>query len=519
MISDHEVRALVSPEVLSILDALFNGQLVGEDLRRVARNLMDFDVLLSEVPGRATVLRLLPNHKRAELAERVGRQVDDVAEWTAPEVRELCAFFGLSEDRIVPPPVPSTDIIEPEYALFDHQRSAVRRLLPLLANDERKAVLHLPTGVGKTRTAMHIVAHWLRSHDPSVVVWLASGRELLEQAQVAFQEAWTHLGTRPIKLGSVWGGHLPDVDQFQDGFLVMGLAKAWSVTSATGPGWLGRLASRVRLVVFDEAHQSIAPTYQQITDELTVGYSCSLLGLTATPGRTWADIDADGQLADYYGGNKVTMKSQGDNPIATLVQDGYLARPVFRTLLARPGVDISRRDLKRIEKMLDIPMDILQDMSMSEQYVTAVLEAVTQLLAKGYTRTLVFAGSVAQARLLTAVIVARGTRSEVISASTPTRQRDRAIRSFRAADEQPMVLVNYGVLTTGFDAPRINAVVIARPTTSLVLYSQMVGRGIRGPKAGGTESCEVVTVIDPSLPGFGNLAEAFLNWEDVWNSN
>jgi DNA repair protein RadD len=46
----------------------------------------------------------------------------------------------------------------------------------------------------------------------------------------------------------------------------------------------------------------------------------------------------------------------------------------------------------------------------------------------------------------------------------------------------------------------------------------MVGRVIRGPKAGGTPSCEIVTVVDPSLPGFGDLAAAFTNWEDVWET-
>jgi superfamily II DNA or RNA helicase len=81
-----------------------------------------------------------------------------------------------------------------------------------------------------------------------------------------------------------------------------------------------------------------------------------------------------------------------------------------------------------------------------------------------------------------------------------------------------MILCNYGVLTTGFDAPAASAAVIARPTMSLVLYSQMVGRVIRGPKAGGTATCEIVTVTDPGLPGFGDVAEAFTNWEDVWET-
>lgn len=80
-----------------------------------------------------------------------------------------------------------------------------------------------------------------------------------------------------------------------------------------------------------------------------------------------------------------------------------------------------------------------------------------------------------------------------------------------------MVICNFGVLTTGFDAPSVSAALIARPTRSLVLYSQMVGRATRGPRAGGNPTAEIVTVVDPELPGFGDLAEAFTNWEDVWD--
>ena len=72
------------------------------------------------------------------------------------------------------------------------------------------------------------------------------------------------------------------------------------------------------------------------------------------------------------------------------------------------------------------------------------------------------------------------------------------------------------MLTTGFDAPGTSAAVIARPTISLVLYSQMVGRAIRGKKAGGNAEAEIVTVVDSGLPGFGDIGDAFLNWEDVW---
>ncbi len=67
----------------------------------------------------------------------------------------------------------------------------------------------------------------------------------------------------------------------------------------------------------------------------------------------------------------------------------------------------------------------------------------------------------------------------------------------------------------GFDAPRTNVAMIARPTRSVVLYSQMVGRAARGPRAGGNERCRVITVVD-RIPGFRSIAEAFTFWEDIW---
>lgn len=517
-IPDRDLRRFLDPGVLSVLDAVFGGCIAGDDLQRVARTLVDLDVLFGETKGRRLILSLLPEQKRAELEGRVGRNLDvaDAGDWTEGEVRRMRGFFGLVEERIVPPVAPPTDTITPAYGLFDHQRDAVRKLMPLLNQDERRAVLHLPTGVGKTRTAMHVVVNSLRTHDPSVVVWLASGSELLEQAVLAFREAWLHLGTRPIQLGSMWGERMPDLDNFSDGFLAVGLAKAWSMTSRIDPDWAARLASRVRLVVFDEAHQSIAATYRRLTDELTLDFRCALLGLTATPGRTWADIDKDGELAEFFSGNKITLDVPSENPIEYLIDNGFLARPNFRTLFAEPGLSINDKELAHIADSLDIPERIITALSMSEQYLTAVLGAIEKLLDIGHKRVLVFAATVDHARVLTAILVARNIRSDVVTGSTPERVRERAIKTFRSDDDIPMILVNFGVLTTGFDAPQASAVVIARPTKSLVLYSQMVGRAIRGPKAGGTTTCDILTVVDPSLPGFGDVAEAFLNWEDVW---
>ena len=515
---EQELRRFLDPGVLSVLDAIFGGRIGGSDLRRVVRTVVDFDVLLGERRGRQLVLGRIPEQKRAELEARVGRSVAaaGAGKWSESEVRRLRDFFGLVEERIVPPAPLPRNTVAPAYGLFDHQRNAVRKLGPLLAEDERRAVLHLPTGVGKTRTAMHVVAKSLRAHEPSVVVWLASGKELLEQAVVAFEEAWMHLGTRPLDIGTMWGDRMPDLERFSDGFLAVGLAKGWATISRTDTDWALRMSRRTRLVVFDEAHQSIARTYRRITSDLTLDYRCALLGLTATPGRTWADIDKDGELAEFYFRNKVTLEVPGENPIEYLIDNGYLARPNFRTLLCRPGLEITESERARIARALDIPHEIVAALSMSEQYVSAVLGAIEELLQDGHRRVLVFAATVHHARILSAILIARDIRSSAVTGHTAVRVREHAIRTFKSDDETPMVLVNFGVLTTGFDAPKASAVVIARPTQSLVLFSQMVGRAIRGPKAGGTETCEVVTVVDPSLPGFGDVAAAFLNWEDVW---
>ena len=517
LLSDKNLRLFFDRGLLAVLDVVFGGSIGGENLQRVATSLIDFDTVLATAAGRRLVLSLIPSEKRVELRGRVGRdiQASGAAQWSEGEIRKLREFFGLDETAPTSEVKPPTWFVQPKYGLFEHQRFAVDALKPLLSDGERRAVLHLPTGVGKTRTAMHVVAEWLRVNDPSVVVWLASGRELLEQASAAFDEAWMHLGSRPVQSGAMWGGQELTLDDFEDGFLAVGLAKGWAMMSHD-PDRAARLSQHVRLVVFDEAHQSIAKTYRRLTEELTLDFRCALLGLTATPGRTWEDIDQDGELAEFYSRNKVTLKVPGGSPINYLVENGYLAQPRFRTLLAKPGVKLTDMELARISSKLDIPIDLMAKMSMSEQYVTAVLQAIQDLLGRGHVRILVFAATVDHARVLAAILLARKVHSDVVTASTSKRARENAIRRFKAGNEEPMVLVNFGVLTTGFDAPKASAVVIARPTWSLVQYSQMVGRAIRGPKAGGTEACEILTVVDPGLSGFGDVAEAFLNWEDVW---
>ena len=130
-------------------------------------------------------------------------------------------------------------------------------------------------------------------------------------------------------------------------------------------------------------------------------------------------------------------------------------------------------------------------------------------------KILLYACSVEHANVLANLLVVKGYKAAAVSSRTPPDRRRKVIADYRETDAI-QILTNYDVLTTGFDAPRTNVAVITRPTHSVVLYSQMVGRAARGPKAGGNLTCRIITVID-QIPGYRSIAEGFGYWEGIWD--
>jgi superfamily II DNA or RNA helicase len=431
--------------------------------------------------------------------------------------KALFDFFELPvppvEEGDEPPQIQS---IPSQYALFAHQRDAARKIKAHLYQEPWRVILHMPTGAGKTRTAMHIIADHLRAYEPTIVIWLAYSEELCEQAATEFVSAWQKLGDRAIHVHRFWGNRNLDPGNVDDGIVIASLTKMYRATMKD-IGFISTLGSRCSLVIMDEAHEAIAETYSLILNALLVHKpSNALLGLTATPGRTWNDIAADEELAEFFARRKVTLEVAGyDNPVEYLVEQGYLAQAEYTPLLCQSGFSLSAADMKHIQTELELPPSILKKLAEDEQRNLAIVLKVEEL-AKRHKRILLFAASVEHAQLLATVLHARGLHARSVTGMTPKTERLRLIDEYKNEDAAPKILCNYGVLTTGFDAPQTSAAVIARPTRSLVLYSQMVGRAIRGPKAGGNTTAEIVTVVDSALPGFGNVAEAFKNWEDVW---
>lgn len=155
---------------------------------------------------RAVCLDAMSDEKLSELAGRVGatgtnelRQFDpskDAETW-----RSFLGFFGIDARRTAPfVAAPDRKAVRPEFGLFAHQRKAADGIANMIRGGHGRVVLHMPTGAGKTRTAMHVVSRFLAATEPCVVVWLANSTELLEQAADAFQSAWRCLGNRDVDL-------------------------------------------------------------------------------------------------------------------------------------------------------------------------------------------------------------------------------------------------------------------------------------------------------------------------------
>ena len=407
-----------------------------------------------------------------------------------------------------------TSLVRPLYGLYPYQRQVLADILRALSSPERRAVAHLPTGAGKTRIAAHAACHLLneKNTDDSLIIWLASTEELCEQAADELSNAWTCLGLRDACVHRHWGNRSLDLRRLPSGFLVTGLAKLRSVALQDNT-LLAHLANCASAVIFDEAHQAIAETYSFITEQL-----CSarppLLGLTATPGRTASFTDDDYRLAAMFAHKKVSIDPMGhSNPVTYLIQNRYLADPRFvpisfesDTAISEPGagIDYSTHDL--------------DDLGRSQERTHKVVE-LAEGAAERHPRTIVFCPSVQSALECARLLQGRGIKTGVVTANTTDEERRAIIGAFRGDSREHMVMFNYGVLTAGFDAPRTRCAIIARPTTSLVLYSQMAGRAMRGPRVGGNPKAEILTVADTNLPGFGSVTDAFTNWEDLWSNN
>jgi superfamily II DNA or RNA helicase len=236
-----------------------------------------------------------------------------------------------------------------------------------------------------------------------------------------------------------------------------------------------------------------------------------LIGLTATPGRGLDQNIENSKLASFFDKNLIGPDFSC-NPIRELQNRGILAQVRHRSIDSSVEVALSNAE-RAAASEVDLPGAVLDRLAKSSVRNRRIINLVMEEVGAGRS-CLLFACTTEHSRVLSAAFNILGVKSAHVDAGVSNRRRNHIISDFRLGTVK--VLCNFGVLSTGLDVPLVSSVIITRPTTSIVLYSQMVGRAIRGLKAGGNERAEVVTLVDTGLPGFGDLGAAFNNWEDVW---
>lgn len=418
--------------------------------------------------------------------------------------------------------------IEPERTLFPHQREALLKLESHFFEEsrfkKRRAMLHMPTGSGKTRTAAMMAVRYLLRFDSGLVIWLADTKELCQQAYDELLTSWKAHGDRSIEIYRAWNSITPNWNEVKSGILVMSLQTAHKRNDI-----LKKLAGIEPLVIFDEAHKTTARTYFDTVSTLLpedARGNGRLLGLSATPGRSAYDESENKKLVEAYGGLIVSLKVEGyKNPVEYLIKNQYLANPKTRQINSNFDIaqccqslqiDLKSKKTASSERLYE---RLLEALANDQERTALILAQIFKLIEDGHQRIIVFACSVKQSKILAACLRFKNLWAHSIDSSSNPNYRENKIREYktsRSKDSSVKILCNYNILTTGFDAPETSAVVIARPTNSLVLYCQMVGRALRGLRAGGNEEATIISIIDKNLPDFWNFTDAFKHWDSDW---
>ena len=399
--------------------------------------------------------------------------------------------------------------------LYEHQRKAMANLDIMNRNASYSTLVVLPTGAGKTYTA----AVWLLRNaidNGKKILWIAHRQTLLDQAAEAFQNyAYSeYIPNAPsfrfrIVSGSPEHDRTIDI-QPKDNLLIASKDSLGKNLSALDV-WL-KGEEEIYFVV-DEAHHSTAKTYRKIIDYIKSKIkNVKIIGLTATPFRTAEE--EQGLLAKIYtDGVENGVFVHGDKGIAYQIS---LKELISKQILSHPIIEshdtgedygkfIGAKDLETIQRLDILPEDLASEMVNNASRNKFIVEKYV-LNKEKYGQTIVFAVNVSHAIALNALFTAYGIKSgyvvssikdAVTGVSRSREENDKVLEAYKRGELQ--VLVNVNILTEGVDLPKTQTVFLTRPTVSKILMTQMIGRALRGEKAGGTKDAYIVSFVDDGL--------------------
>lgn len=366
--------------------------------------------------------------------------------------------------------------------LRPYQTEALEAVLSSEAKGINKQLIVLPTGAGKTVIFSHLPI--IRKESTPMLV-IAHRAELLHQAKNKIQQMNPDLIVEIEQAENIAG----KVDVVVASVPTMGRANSDRIEKFP--------KDYFKTIIIDEAHHAAAPTYRRIVDYFQPNL---ILGVTATPQRSDSTrlIDVFQEIV-YY------------KTIEDLIKQGWLTRLVgyrIKTETDLTEIEVSDGDFVQSQ---------LQDAVNNPNRNASIVAAYQQICQER--KTLVFAAGVQHAKDLALSFTKNSIVTEVILGETPDEERSTILQKFR--NNEIKVLINVGVLTEGFDEPSVQAIILARPTKSTLLYTQVVGRGTRLDE--GKDNCLIIDISDTTkgkkpigLPTLLGLPPDFdLNGQDL----
>tara|TARA_R110002110_G_scaffold92555_13_gene241501 strand:- start:641 stop:2320 length:1680 start_codon:yes stop_codon:yes gene_type:complete len=351
-------------------------------------------------------------------------------------------------------------------------------------NEEQIVMISMATGLGKTVVFSDVVGQFIQDQNNRKVMVVAHRKELLTQAR---DKMYAVVPSLKGQIG-IYQGKTKETDK---------RVIVASVQSCTKKRLPELPLDEVDLLIIDEFHHAPAAGYKRLLDALREAnpkFKC--LGVTATPFR-----------GDNLGLGGLVSKISYAMPIRKGIDEGYLAP--LRGVQVELNVDFNSVRSSHGDFNLDDLAMIIDDEQQREVFVNAWLTHAGPFVdgAGEHGRsTACFTPTVAAAEHITATFISHGVKAEWLCGETPSEERTDRLRRFGEGDFP--VIVNCGVLTEGWDAPRTSCIALMRPTKSQVLYVQMVGRGTRlfeGKKdclvldcVGNTKNNTLITVADLS---------------------
>lgn len=341
------------------------------------------------------------------------------------------------------------------YKLRPYQSEAVEATLKHFREQTSPAIIVLPTGAGKSL----VIAELARLAKGRVLV-MAHVRELVEQNHAKYLSFGLEAGIYSAGLNR------KDIDQKVIFGSIQSIARAPL-----------EFFENFSLLVIDECHRVSTDgetQYLQVISQLQMkNPKLCILGLTATPYRL-----GSGWIYEFHQQKQIVRTKEErffkkcifELSIRYMIKNGFLTHPVQ---IDSPVAcyDFSSLQLERGRYAISEIEAVLKD----QKRITPVIIQNIIDLSKDRKGVMIFTSSVNHAieimRSLPPFI------SALVTGETPSEERIEVIDAFKAMKLK--FLVNVSVLTTGFDAPHVDVIAILRPTESVSLYQQIVGRGLR----------------------------------------